>query len=160
MLVKVQCNYDKPLLVKVQCNYDNSLLVKVLCVIMIIPCWSKYNVIIKICIGWKLVAAVCRRVWWRLPLPLLQTRLRDGRQWIPQVLRRLIFYKDTTMTYLKTQSSLNFKDVVDFAQQTPNLKIVIQWSLGTKSGTNIFKFKWFIDPSDQNEQYHTPLLKI
>ena len=31
-------------------------------------------------------------------------------------------------------------------------------SMGTKSGTNIFKFRGFIDPSDQNEQYHTSLL--
>ena len=31
-------------------------------------------------------------------------------------------------------------------------------SLGTKSRIQIFKFRGFIDPSDQNEQYHAPLL--
>ena len=28
-------------------------------------------------------------------------------------------------------------------------------SLGTKSGTKIFKFMVFTEPSDQNEQYHS-----
>ena len=30
--------------------------------------------------------------------------------------------------------------------------------LGTKFETKIFKFQWFLGPSDQNELYHTPLL--
>ena len=30
--------------------------------------------------------------------------------------------------------------------------------LGTKFETKIFKFRWFLGPSDQNELYHTPLL--
>ena len=30
--------------------------------------------------------------------------------------------------------------------------------LGTKFETKIFKFWWFLGPSDQNELYHTPLL--
>merc|ERR1712122_230057 len=30
--------------------------------------------------------------------------------------------------------------------------------LGTKFGTKIFKFRWFLGPSDHNELYHTPLL--
>ena len=31
-------------------------------------------------------------------------------------------------------------------------------SLGTNFETKIFKFRWFLGPSDQNELYHTPLL--
>ena len=31
------------------------------------------------------------------------------------------------------------------------------WSLGTNSRTQIVKFRGFIDPSNQKEQYHTPL---
>ena len=30
--------------------------------------------------------------------------------------------------------------------------------LGTNFETKIFKFRWFLGPSDQNELYHTPLL--
>ena len=30
--------------------------------------------------------------------------------------------------------------------------------LGTKFEAKIFKFRWFLGPSDQNEPYHTPLL--
>ena len=30
--------------------------------------------------------------------------------------------------------------------------------LGTKSETKIFKFRWFLGPSEQNELYHTPIL--
>ena len=30
-------------------------------------------------------------------------------------------------------------------------------SLGTKSGPKIFKFRWFLGPSEQNELYHIPL---
>ena len=33
----------------------------------------------------QLISAVCRRFWWILPLSLLQTGLRDGRQWICKV---------------------------------------------------------------------------
>ena len=30
--------------------------------------------------------------------------------------------------------------------------------LGANFETKIFKFQWFLGPSDQNELYHTPLL--
>merc|ERR1712117_409812 len=47
--------------------------------------------------------------------------------------------------------------------ETPAPRLETPWRraskpLGTKFETKIFKFRWFLGPSDQNELYHTPLL--
>ena len=119
----------------------------------ILNIWKKYSRHIR--------KKSLEKYYWKLGKILPKNPVPGGKIAFPTMLRGYLEWKHQLLKHWGAfKVALPFEVPPRCHLRSFGAAIRGPWSktLGTKSRTNIFKFLGFIDHSDQNELYHTPLL--